>query len=99
MNYNFEWDPKKAVQNESKHRIKFEQAASIFCDPRSLTIYDDSHSLDEERWITLGISNRGNVITVVHTYVEVNKNLCKIRIISARKATKKEKQQYMSDDV
>jgi len=49
LNYNFEWGPKKAVQNEIKHKIEFEQAATFFFDPRALTIFDEGHSIDEKR--------------------------------------------------
>ena len=55
MNYNFEWDPQKARLNHKKHGIRFEEAATIFRDPKALTIFDPDHSKIEDRWITMGI--------------------------------------------
>ena len=55
MNYNFEWDPHKAQHNYRKHKIRFEEAATVFTDPRALTIFDSDHSEYEDRWITMGI--------------------------------------------
>jgi uncharacterized DUF497 family protein len=94
MQYNFEWDPKKAKSNLEKHKVSFERAAEIFIDPLALSIYDDIHSADEDRWITIG-SDRGNVaLVVVHTFKELDSGSSTIRIISVRKATKKEAKQY-----
>lgn len=94
MSVNFEWDPIKAKSNLRKHDISFEEAATIFNDPKMLTIYDEGNSLYEDRWITLGISNRSKIILVVHTYKTETKLETIIRIISARKATKREERQY-----
>ena len=94
MQYNFEWDPKKAKRNNQKHNITFELAATVFRDPRMLTIFDEEHSEFEERWVTLGLARNGILVLVVHTFDEVDENNITIRIISARKATKKEKNQY-----
>ena len=91
--YTFEWNPKKATANQRKHGVGFEQAALVFSDPLALSIYDDEHSDTEERWITLGKTQDGTLV-VVHTYREINDNETLIRIISARKATKQEQQQY-----
>ncbi len=85
----FEWDPKKAQSNEQKHGITFDEASSIFADTLSLTIHDPLHSENEERFIIIGVSSKKRILTVVHT--ERGDNL---RIISARKATKKEKLYY-----
>jgi uncharacterized DUF497 family protein len=94
LNYNFEWDPIKARKNYSKHRISFELAATIFLDPNSITIYDSNHNKTEDRWITMGISKNGTILTIIHTYNEIDdSNIC-IRIISARKSTKNEIKQY-----
>ncbi len=60
----------------------------------AISIFDEDHSKDEERWITLGISSAGNIIIVNHTFVELDKNSIKIRIFSSRKATKNERSQY-----
>ena len=54
MNYNFEWDPKKAKSNVSKHNISFEAASSVFKDENSISVFDESHSDNEDRWATIG---------------------------------------------
>jgi uncharacterized DUF497 family protein len=55
MNYNFEWDRHKAQLNHKKHGVRFEEAATVFKDPKALTIFDPDHSKTEDRWITMGI--------------------------------------------
>ena len=94
MNYNFEWDPNKATKNYSKHNISFEFAATIFLDPKAITIFDSDHSETEDRWITMGISKNGTILTIIHTYNEINDSNISIRLISARKSTKNEVKQY-----
>ncbi|WDN88049.1 uncharacterized protein BuS5_01017 [Desulfosarcina sp. BuS5] len=94
MNYNFEWDPYKAQLNHKKHGIRFEEAATIFRDPEALTIFDPDHSKIEDRWITIGISKKGRLLIVCHTFQEENKNSVIIRIFSSRKAIKKESRLY-----
>jgi len=94
MQFNFEWDPQKAQTNQEKHGVSFELAATVFRDPRALSIYDEEHSVDEERWLTLGISAMGSLLIVHHTFFEENEETVIIRIISSRKATKQEQQQY-----
>ena len=89
----FEWDEKKAEQNIKKHNVPFEEAATVFSDPFSITIYDPLHSKDEDRFVILGMSKKNRLLVVVHT-----ERGDKIRIISARKATKKEKRQYESNE-
>jgi len=89
----FEWDETKNHKNILKHRISFEDAALIFTDKNSLSIYDEDNSEDEERWITMGVHPNNIIYVVVHTYRKVN-NDENIRIISARKATKNEMKQY-----
>jgi len=69
MNYNFEWDPRKARSNYGKHGIRFEEAATVFRDPRALTIFDTDHSEHEDRWITMGISKKGRLLIVCHTFI------------------------------
>ena len=95
MNYNFEWDPNKAKINLSKHRVSFEQATSVFRDKNAISIFDDEHSEDEDRWITIGMDYHTKVLVVVHTHILIDQDNCNIRIISARKATKKEQEVYM----
>ena len=94
MQYNFEWDPYKAEQNLRKHNLSFEQAAEVFLDPLAVSIYDEEHSLDEDRWITIGKDHTNLVLVVSHTFHEENIDNCRIRLISSRKATKKEIKQY-----
>jgi uncharacterized DUF497 family protein len=92
--YQFEWDPAKARQNARKHRISFERGATIFLDPNALSLVDEQHSEDEERWITIGLDHTGALLVICHTYREETENSARVRLISARKATKKETKQY-----
>ena len=80
MEYFFEWDPKKAESNKVKHKVSFEQAATIFKDPRAISIYDEDHSGREDRWITLGISINGSLLVVHHTYQRIDEKAAAIRI-------------------
>jgi len=95
MNYNFEWDPNKAKINLLKHKISFEQAVSVFKDKNAISIFNKDHSEQEDRWLTVGIDDQTKILVVIHTYILINKNNYNIRIISARKATKKEQQVYL----
>jgi uncharacterized DUF497 family protein len=97
LQYNFEWDPEKAKLNKIKHKISFENSATIFKDPRAITLYDSDHSGKEERWITLGLSSNGILLVVNHTYEQIDSNTVIIRIISSRKATKHEQKQYKEE--
>jgi len=94
MNYNFEWDPNKAKSNLKKHKVSFEVAASVFKDKNLISVFDESHSENEERWATIGIDAKTRTLVVVHTYISIDNNNYNIRIISARKATKKEEKIY-----
>jgi len=94
MNYNFEWDNRKAKNNQSKHGVSFQQGATVFHDHRMLVLYDKEHSTDEERWITVGLDHRGILLTVCHTYSQESENTVRIRIFSVRKSTTKETEQY-----
>ncbi|MBC8262507.1 MAG: BrnT family toxin [Anaerolineales bacterium] len=85
----FEWDANKAAQNLKKHSVAFEEAATVFDDPMFITVVDDEHSVDEERYITIGLSAQGRLLMIAHT-----DRGGQMRIISARKATKKEEQFY-----
>ena len=85
----FEWDAKKAKTNLAKHGVELGEAATVFRDPLSITISDPDHSAEEDRYITIGVSNRGRVLMVAHTdRGEVT------RIISARKLTRAERRAY-----
>ena len=89
----FEWDEKKRKINIQKHGIDFEEAKTVFYDEEALLIPDLKHSSSEDRFIILGISKKTNLLTVCHCYRE-NEEI--IRIINARKATAKEKKQYVA---
>lgn len=94
MRYTFEWDPIKAKENLRRHRVSFERAAELFLDPLAVSIFDQEHSGEEERWVTIGRDSRGRALVVVHTFSEVSPEEWKIRIISARKPTGREARQY-----
>ena len=85
----FEWDPSKAKGNIKIHGISFDEASTAFADTLSLAIYDPLHSEEEDRFILIGNSHKNRLLVIVHT--ERGEN---VRIISARKATKKERKQY-----
>lgn len=89
----FEWDRNKEQTNIKKHGITFEQASYVFADPFALNIYDSEHSDDEDRWVLLGKSLNRTLLIVIHTFRDDN-NIELVRIISARKASKKENQTY-----
>jgi len=93
-NYNFEWDLNKARSNQSKHGVSFEEAATVFRDPKALSIFDDEHSTNEDRWVTIGISNTGRLLVVCHTFQKNDENNISVRIFSGRRAIKKEIKQY-----
>lgn len=97
MVYNFEWDLKKAASNYQKHGVRFEHAATVLNDPRAISIFDDEHSDYEERWLTLGLSANAELLVIHHTFSEVGEDVVLIRIISSRKATKREAQQYAGE--
>jgi len=94
LRYRFDWDPHKAPLNAQKHTINFWQATTVFRDPRHLSIYDEEHSEDEDRWITLGIAGKGILLVVVHTFEQMDEENVSVRIISARKATVSEIAEY-----
>lgn len=74
--------------------MSFRRAATVFRDPNQLSRYDVEHSGEEDRWITLGLDSGGVLRVIVHTFEQVDAELCEIRIISARKATRTEMNQY-----
>ncbi len=87
----FEWDQKKAASNLEKHGISFNEAKTAFWDPNARLIHDPDHSSSEDRFILLGMSQNINLLIVCHCYKELDEV---IRIISARKATKAETNNY-----
>jgi uncharacterized DUF497 family protein len=94
MEYNLEWDPAKTRENFRKHRVGFERAAQVFRDPNILSIEDEEHSEQEDRWVSIGRDESGNLLVVIHTFRETEPQNFTIRIISARKATRREAKQY-----
>jgi uncharacterized protein len=89
MALEFEWDSAKAAANHRKHRVSFEEAASAFVDPLSMTIPDPDHSVGEVRLLLLGRSDAGRLLVVAHTERGDN-----IRVISARTASRHERKTY-----
>ena len=92
MDYlSFIWDEDKNKKNIASHNISFEEAKTAFYDPNAKIIFDPDHSKDEDRFVILGLSKFLNLLVVCHCYREKDKI---IRIISARKATARERKQY-----
>ncbi|OGT39908.1 MAG: hypothetical protein A3E81_01970 [Gammaproteobacteria bacterium RIFCSPHIGHO2_12_FULL_36_30] len=93
-NITFEWDASKASTNKKKHGISFDEAETVFYDENAKVIHDSVHSDDEDRFAILGLSIVSRILVVIHCY---RRNDGIIRIISARKATKKESLQYRGE--
>ena len=89
----FEWDEKKYNLNQRKHGISFLEAQTVFADENALLLDDPDHSLEEERYILLGMSSKLRLLVISHTY---RREALIVRIISARKATRMEQRQYWS---
>ena len=85
----FDWNPEKEVRNRRKHGVSFREAATVFGDPLSTTFSDPDHSKEEERHITIGMSQQGRILVVAHTEEGDT-----VRIISARRATRRERRFY-----
>ena len=85
----FEWDPAKAKMNLRKHGVAFREAATVLRDPLGITIFDPDHSDEEDRFITFGFSAAGRLLMVAHT-----ERGERIRIISARRLTRAEREAY-----
>lgn len=92
--YDLEWDFWKAQDNRQKHGVSFEEAARVFLDRRAVGLFDEEHSVDEDRWITLGRVPAGDLPVVIHTFEELGQDRCRVRPISARRATARERRQY-----
>ncbi|HSI51355.1 MAG TPA: BrnT family toxin [Ideonella sp.] len=90
----FAWNPQKARSNLAKHGVSFAQAASVLHDALALTVFDEAHSNFEERWFTLGLASDGKLLAVSHTHDATGPDSAKVRIISAREATKAERRHY-----
>jgi uncharacterized protein len=90
----FTWNPIKAASNLAKHGVAFMQAATVLRDGLALTVFDAEHSEFDERWFTLGLSSEGKLLAVSHTYTATGADSARVRIISARDATRNERRQY-----
>ena len=90
--YYFDWDENKNRINLEKHGITFEEASTVFFDERAILFDDPEHSIDEDRFLLLGMSETAKVCIVCHCYRESD---TVIRIISARQATRKEEERYV----
>ena len=86
-----DWDPKKAARNQQKHGVAFEEAASVFQDEFATQYFDDDHSKTEDRFVLLGMSDLLRILVVCHCERDDGRT---IRIISARKATPRERSFY-----
>jgi len=89
VGYEFEWNPRKSASNRRKHGVTFEEAATAFADPRSLNQFDPDHSIDEDRFLLMGKSRLDRILVVSYT-----DRPPRVRIISARLATRRERNQY-----
>ena len=85
----FEWDPEKAARNLARHGVSFHEVSSVFGDPLAITFSDPDHSEEEDRFLTFGHSSEGHLLVVSHTDRGET-----TRIISARRATRKERKLY-----
>jgi uncharacterized DUF497 family protein len=88
----FDWDPAKAGSNAAKHGVAFEEAMTVLH-------LDSDHGAGEERWVTLGRASTGNLLLVVHTWVDIDADRSAVRIISARRPTRSEARQYREDPI
>jgi hypothetical protein len=96
IRFEFDWDPAKAESNRRKHGVGFEDAMGVFGDPLALSRLDEDSGQGEERWVTIGRNPASNMLLVVHTYLEISAERAAIRIISARRPTRREVRQYES---
>jgi uncharacterized DUF497 family protein len=95
--YEFEWDDAKAVSNLGKHGVNFTDAMTVLLDPLAMTRIDDEHGTEEERWVSLGRAANGKLLLVIHTFSATGSNTALIRLMSARPATRREREQYEQD--
>ena len=96
MELDISWDPVKAQANLTKHAVSFTQAATAMLDPLALSTFDAAHSDTEERWFTLGLSRDDLLLVIAHTYHVSGPASAKVRLISARTATRRERDQYQN---
>jgi uncharacterized DUF497 family protein len=96
--YQFEWDPAKGRQNARKHRVTFERGATVFKDPNALSLFDEEHSDEDERWITLGLDETGALLVISHTFDEEAENRARSTLdISAK--SNKERSETISEEI
>jgi uncharacterized protein len=93
MALRFEWDPEKAIVNERWHGVSFPEAMTVFDDLLSITVPDRDHSIEEQRFLLLGLSGRGRLLVVAHT-----ERGDTIRLISARRANRRERRKYEEEE-
>ncbi len=91
------WDAAKAQSNIAKHGVTFAEAASILLDPLALTVFDEAHGEGEERWFTLGRAGGGKLLAVSHTFQPSGPDSAQVRLVSAREATRRERDQYENE--
>jgi uncharacterized DUF497 family protein len=96
MRIDFDWDPAKAASNAAKHGVTFEEAMTVFRDPLARSILDPG-SPEEERWVTIGETAIGDLLVVVHTWLDIDPGRSMVRVISARRPTRNEARQYRED--
>ena len=99
MRIDFDWDAAKAASNVAKHGVTFQEAMAVLADPFVRTIPDPDHGADAERWVTMGGASTGNLLVVVPTWKEIVPYWTGVRIISARRPTRKEARQYREEDM
>ena len=97
VQFDIVWDDAKAESNLLKHGVSFALTATVMLDLLALTVFDDEHSEAEERWFTLGQTSDGRLLAVAHTYQMLETNIARVRLISAREATRTERQQYENE--
>lgn len=94
LTYHFDWDPAKAKSNLADHKVSFQLSITVFRDPLAVTVFDEEHSENEERWATLGAAENGQYLVVIHTFQQTSPTEVRIRPISARAATRREIEDY-----
>lgn len=92
--YRFEWDANKARTNQQNHGVSFPLASSVFHDALTITIYDEEHSDRGQRWVTIGQAADGQTLVVIHTFTQLDAATIELRLISARRADRHERQDY-----
>ena len=93
----FDWDASKEASNFKKHGVEFWNAAEIFDDPNVHSTFDRLHSDDENRYMSIGMDYNGRVLLMVHTYAQLSENEVAVRMISARRPTKRELKTYWKE--